>query len=131
MSTLAERVEAGAAWLDVQEPGWRDTIDLAKLRLFDCKACICGQVFETAARNDPRILLNSGYHHALRLAHGGETASDGTWSYSHGFYAIEPGSTLTDKQEAGQWKRLAGEWRRFIREGKRQAKRNEKRLAHA
>lgn len=33
MSTLAERVAAGATWLDEHVPGWEHRIDLAKLNL--------------------------------------------------------------------------------------------------
>jgi hypothetical protein len=44
MSTIAERVAAGAAWLDEREPGWIDRIDLDTLDLRDCTRCVGGQL---------------------------------------------------------------------------------------
>jgi hypothetical protein len=44
MSTIAERVAAGAAWLDEHEPGWRQRIDRDKLDLGNCVRCIGGQL---------------------------------------------------------------------------------------
>lgn len=45
MTTIAERVAAGAAWLDEHRPGWVDRIDLETLDLGDCANCIVGQEF--------------------------------------------------------------------------------------
>jgi hypothetical protein len=44
MSTIAERVAAGAAWLDEHEPGWRQRIDWDRLDLGNCTRCIGGQL---------------------------------------------------------------------------------------
>jgi hypothetical protein len=44
MSTIAERVAAGGAWLDEHEPGWRQRIDRDKLDLGNCVRCIGGQL---------------------------------------------------------------------------------------
>jgi hypothetical protein len=44
--TVAERVNAGATWLDQREPGWADRIDLDQLDLgSDCR-CILGQLHD-------------------------------------------------------------------------------------
>lgn len=45
LSTVADRVAAGAAWLDDHQPGWVDRIDAAQLDLEDCKECVLGQLF--------------------------------------------------------------------------------------
>lgn len=43
--TIAERVAAGAAWLDAEQPGWVDRIDLDRLNLASSCRCILGQLF--------------------------------------------------------------------------------------
>lgn len=45
MSTTAERVARGAAWLDEKYPGWFNKIDLSILDLADCTQCVLGQVY--------------------------------------------------------------------------------------
>jgi hypothetical protein len=43
--TVAQRVEAGAAWLDEHKPGWWQTIDLDTLDIrSDCN-CVLGQTY--------------------------------------------------------------------------------------
>lgn len=45
LGTIRERVEAGAAWLDLHRPGWWQQIDLAKLNVrHECR-CVLGQLF--------------------------------------------------------------------------------------
>lgn len=44
-SPVAERVQAGIAWLDENEPGWRDRIDPSRLQLSSPHNCVVGQVF--------------------------------------------------------------------------------------
>lgn len=43
--TIPERVAAGAAWLDKNEPSWADRIDLDELYMNRCSDCVLGQVF--------------------------------------------------------------------------------------
>lgn len=45
MNTIAERVAAGAAFLDEREPGWVDRIDPRRLDIADCSRCVLGQLF--------------------------------------------------------------------------------------
>jgi hypothetical protein len=45
MTTIEERVEAGAAWLDANRRGWVDRIDLETLDLGDECRCVLGQEF--------------------------------------------------------------------------------------
>lgn len=44
MSTVAERVERGAALLDEKRPGWLDVIDVARLDIGSSCNCVGGQV---------------------------------------------------------------------------------------
>jgi hypothetical protein len=44
VSTIAERVAAGAAWLDEHEPGWVDRIDTDRLDLSSRCRCVLGQL---------------------------------------------------------------------------------------
>lgn len=45
MSNVKERVERGAAWLDVNYPGWHTKIDLSILDMGNCNMCVLGQVY--------------------------------------------------------------------------------------
>lgn len=45
MTTIQERVEAGAAWLDANRPGWVDRINLETLALERCFDCVLGQIY--------------------------------------------------------------------------------------
>lgn len=44
MTTIAERVAAGAVFLDAHEPGWWQRIDLEKLALESPCRCVLGQL---------------------------------------------------------------------------------------
>lgn len=43
-TAIAERVAAGAAWLDANFPGWARQVDLGKLDLANCRRCVLGQL---------------------------------------------------------------------------------------
>lgn len=45
MSSIEERVAAGARWLDEHRPGWVDRIDLETLDLGDPCRCVLGQEY--------------------------------------------------------------------------------------
>lgn len=45
MSDVAQRVAAGAAWLDANVEGWLDSIDLDTLAMEMCEQCVLGQLF--------------------------------------------------------------------------------------
>jgi hypothetical protein len=49
MSSIEERVAAGARWLDLHRPGWADRIDLDELDLSDPCACVLGQEYGSYA----------------------------------------------------------------------------------
>ena len=44
--TIAERVAAGAAFLDEREPGWDKRIDLDKLSIGSGCNCVLGQLYQ-------------------------------------------------------------------------------------
>lgn len=73
-STLESCVQRGAAFLDAEKPGWRDSINLATLRMDSGTQCVCGQVFRTDAST-----IETGYDYALD-AYGGSL-----WAEQHGF----------------------------------------------
>jgi hypothetical protein len=60
MSSIAERVAAGAAWLDEHEPGWIDRIDLDTLDLESCIRCVGGQLAGLYVEFLSRHELSSG-----------------------------------------------------------------------
>lgn len=43
--TIAQRVEAGAAWLDEHKPGWWHTINLDTLDIGSSCNCVLGQTY--------------------------------------------------------------------------------------
>ena len=47
MSAIAERVAAGAAFLDEQDPDWWRNLDLQSLDLGSCTRCVLGQLSGT------------------------------------------------------------------------------------
>lgn len=112
MSTLAERVAAGATWLDEHVPGWEHRIDLAKLNLSDTCLCVLGQVFEERAAaawdaGDIRYAPSS-------RGHGGYWfAADLEWD---GRYEepLDYGFSLTSPSAAA-WHDLQGEWVALIK----------------
>lgn len=42
-----QKVQRGIEFLDENEPGWRQWIEIESLNLGDCEACILGQLFGT------------------------------------------------------------------------------------
>jgi hypothetical protein len=44
MTTIAQRVAEGAAFLDVRDPEWIGKVDLERLDLGSCTRCILGQL---------------------------------------------------------------------------------------
>jgi hypothetical protein len=45
MTKIADRVAAGADWLDEKYPGWFNSIDLGTLEISNCYRCVLGQVY--------------------------------------------------------------------------------------
>ncbi|HEX7277873.1 MAG TPA: hypothetical protein VF244_10905 [Acidimicrobiales bacterium] len=93
------RVQEGADWLDVYAPGWLDLVDLARLAMDDCTACILGQVFANRVTFDSEGHSETGYDAGYRL---------GADMYALGFNDPTPAG-LEDLHEA--WAALITERR--------------------
>jgi hypothetical protein len=55
--SFADRATAGAAYLDKVWPGWHDLIELDRLDLSDCWACILGQLFENYCDAEDNLIM--------------------------------------------------------------------------
>lgn len=79
MSTIRERVDAGAALLDREEPGWEDKIDLDTLKLHDPCRCVLGQVFGLYSTGARVLDLNidASSDHAFEVSEYGKDSYTG------------------------------------------------------
>lgn len=127
MSTVAERVAAGAAFLDEHDPDWwradvERAIDLGTLDLSDSASCVLGQrcpveVLALYAGVDPddedkvSIEWYQAYSAYVRHLSGKSYAAIGDWSADHGFTMV--GVDLDGRDE---WADLTYEWKRVITE---------------
>lgn len=93
MTTVAERVERGAALLDEKRPGWVQVIDLDRLDIWSCTDCIGGQ-------------LDGGYDATMDLLGIGHTEE----ARAHGFDGH--GLSYGD----GEYEALNAAWRDLIRQ---------------
>lgn len=104
-TTIAERVAAGAAWLDEHEPGWVDLIDLDKLNLASGCRCILGQL--ESPRLDPDYdPPDTAYVEALD--HYGVADPDGLG------FNVEPALPRQIRHE--QFQALTAAWRELIQQ---------------
>lgn len=94
--SVAERVAAGAAWLDQNRPGWDDRIDLTRLILSSPCQCILGQL---DGDYDQVPEIASGEIDPLALGFNADPRSAGTGRWSErvvdDFLALE-----------SEWKRV-------------------------
>lgn len=111
MATIADRVAAGARYLDDADPDWwrenvSNAIDLSELDLAYGDMCVLGQRCPV-----------SDYSRQLRKITGSPDSQPSTvlhpWAVAHGF---------TMDQERGHWATLTAEWRRVIRARRRAAR---------
>lgn len=49
---LQTRVSAGAEFLDIHKPEWREQIDPSVLEMYECKRCVLGQLFAELAMEE-------------------------------------------------------------------------------
>jgi hypothetical protein len=100
MATIAERVAAGAAFLDEHDPGWWERIHLGRLDLNHTCNCVLGQAFADKSEWSNRY-YGSGYDYALarfRLFCGGA------------------GLGFDTEDDYEPYEPLAAEWKRVITE---------------
>jgi hypothetical protein len=97
MTTTTERVQAGAGLLDQHQPGWVDRIDLDRLNLRDCFACVLGQLFPGDYYATVHDTL--GLNWAEAAAHGFNVDADGH---------------LNEEAEEAEYEELAAAWRELI-----------------
>lgn len=88
---MHQAVEAGAALLDREQPGWAGRVDLVTLNLALCTECVLGQLF--------------GDYHAARhrLSGTNDSVTSIQWAIEHGF-------TLMPGEPSVQWSRLRELW---------------------
>lgn len=104
MGEFLERVAAGAAWLDANESGWVDRIDLETLNLDNCERCIGGQL----VRQDADRTLTYGDWLVYWL---GPVDDRTEWAVAHGFDVLG-GDEYGYRDLTGVWRDLIAERRR-------------------
>ena len=97
MSTTQERVAAGAALLDAEQPGWWQRIDLHSLAMWDGCRCVVGQLYEGEYR-DGLIDLSVPVDDGEEEDEEGLIAVDRLGFDGHDIDALQ-----------AEWKRLIGE----------------------
>lgn len=105
MSTVAERVAAGAAFLDEHEPGWVDLIDLGRLDLNHACNCVLGQAFADESEWANRC-YDSGYDYARARFHLLRGGADLGFDTADDYEPYEP--------LAAEWKRVIAERRALV-----------------
>jgi hypothetical protein len=106
MSTIAERVAAGAAFLDEHDPDWwradvERAIDLGTLAMWRGDCCVLGQ-------RCPIETMDTRYIAYARQLSGFRDDNSALlrWAQGLGFYAAEA--------KHGSWDLLTAEWKRVI-----------------
>lgn len=115
LNELRERIQHGIAWLDDQEPEWRERVDPDELDLQVTCDCILGQVF---AEEGERHWSN-GYSHTLERVVG-PIVKDHVWDRSsyerRTAWAAAHGFELTpvDTDRGLNYATLTAEWKRVL-----------------
>jgi hypothetical protein len=120
VSTITERVAAGAAFLDEHNPGWEGAIDLEKLDLGSGDRCILGQTcpMETLTAwlgNAPTDLddFEYAYHAQAQALTGlpsrGYRGDLEEWAAARGF-------NVSYNEPSDTYDALTREWKRVITE---------------
>jgi hypothetical protein len=120
MTTITERVAAGAAFLDEHDPEWWREIDLDALDLSETDRCVLGQrcplaVLAAYLGHSVEWLDSTdrshGYDAYLRHLAGSLSGFERLeWASAHGFI------TEDDDDERDDWDSLTAEWKRVITE---------------
>lgn len=104
-SQVRKSARDGAALLDVQQPNWAWRVELARLALSDCRACVLGQLYgdqDGLSGYERGVLRLSGLPDEPR-----DPRTDATqWALEHGFLGLG----------AQEYAWLDNEWRQLIAE---------------
>jgi hypothetical protein len=98
-STVAERVAAGAAWLDEHEPGWETLMNVLDLDMSVGCRCVLGQLYAAAAEDSN---WEDGFSHGV-AAH--DISSDQCIALGFDTHPLGP---------VNEFAALTAEWRRVI-----------------
>jgi hypothetical protein len=90
----AEQIARGAAFLDEKASGWRQRVDLDRLQMSDCTACVLGQLDGRGSR--------FWYSMLTRFGLNPEVGED----VEHGF--------ATSEDDGDTYEQLTTEWRQYI-----------------
>lgn len=110
MTTIAERVAAGVAWLDQNRPGWVQRINLDTLDLGDPCQCVLGQEFTVEARGDLATPYEIGRQALLRSTNDEAATLVSAGLGFHAMADIIGPATETDPE----YVRLTTAWRDLI-----------------
>lgn len=113
MSTVAERVAAGAAFLDEHDPGWwredaRPAIELAILDLESGCQCVLGQLYPCTG--NPYFSYTEARHHLSLTAPDAESLGFDTITR----YDDEAGNDEEYDALTAEWKRVIVERRTVV-----------------
>lgn len=123
MTTIAERVAAGAAFLDEHDPQWwrpdvERAINLDALDLAESDRCVLGQrcpLTVLAERLDCDVddlsAIDFGDTYSAYSQHLSGIEGDGL-----AYWARDRGFTLTTDLDGSEWDALTAEWRKVITE---------------
>lgn len=126
MSTITERVAAGAAFLDEHDPEWwradvERAIDVEDLALSMSDRCVLGQrcpleVLAAYQFSDWDVPAAHDRYQAYAIELSGLLPGSELihWGYSHGFTLADDGAGHLES--LGAWRALTAEWKRVITE---------------
>lgn len=105
MATIAERVAAGAAFLDEHEPGWVDRIDVGPLNLGSGCRCVLGQLHPdeddpNLSYHEARVDLGIGPLEAEELGFDAETDFGPRQNWEYDNLTAEWKRVITERREA-------------------------------
>lgn len=103
MSAIAERVAAGAAFLDEREPGWDQRIDLGRLNLKSECRCVLGQLNSALASDWGVITGKYGLHRAWDSGPRGLADTDLGFNVS-----------VQRRGDEAEWAELTAAWHQLI-----------------
>jgi len=116
------RARVGATLLDVLTPGWADSINLGKLDLSNCQACVLGQLFGEYTKGAETLF-------AMRSAPASDLDTD---KFNDGIkraaneagFACDRNASGVKYSKWGTYARLTTAWKREVvkRQTKRQTK---------